>query len=79
MMEVIKNSTNEKEEQFYPMNQMGEGRVCYCAVAGEYILAVNHSTYLILGSRHGVYSYGSGCTLPVRDLHKDESVTIRFS
>lgn len=77
VMEVI-----DKEQAWFPMHDMGRGQVC-CTKDGKYVLKVTHTgvapIFLILEDNEESNSYHPNCSLLVRNLHEDESITVKFS
>lgn len=84
-MEVIDSGRDGEEE--YPrekkMYEMVYGEVCCVVGTDRYVIRTtgnyaNDQIFLILGSCP-VNRYTGKCDATVRELYKDESVTIKFS
>lgn len=85
-MTIIKSGRDimDKHPKEKEMDEMIYGEVCYVLTNEQYVIKVSKGIdkeqfFLILGSDSSVDRYsGEGACL-VRELYKDEPVTIKFS
>jgi len=81
VMEVI-DKEQSMSVNWFPMHEMKSGQVC-CTKDKEYVLKVTHvgfaPIFLILENNSKTNSYQHNCSILVRNLHKDESITVKFS
>lgn len=63
------------------MSTMADGEVCFNDKAKDYVLKINEDVYLVLGEqKHRDYWDGTAARRNiVRELYKNESITINFS
>ena len=83
MMKVVKKITRNglfiaKTKQ---MREMKHGELCYVPAFDEYVLRIGatprESHFLVLGSSD-METYSGECLFTVRELHPEESITIKF-
>ncbi len=82
-MEVIDERTPDNNDVIKKMSEMKHGEVCHCADVG-YILRIGDdkaTLFLILEEEDDCdyYAHESGDNIDVRELYRDETITIRFS
>lgn len=79
-MEKISSSVSPTTKR---MCEMVRGEVCRIVGDERYVLNVTrtgqNSIFLILNDHSATNTFGSNCTQEVRELARDESITIKFS